>query len=283
MLGDVLGAELFPEATEAAVGRFSADLLCRDSSGRLVLVECMFGTTDHDHIGKLITYSAGLEAGVAVLIAEKFSDEHRSALDWLNRMSRSDFAFFGVILEAWRIGDSDPAPRLRVETRPDDWLRVVRSAASDNPNEQLYLRFWAELLPRLHEAQSGWSRVRTPSKWSIMTFPSARSDLLRYKPTFFSRPQPGCRVDAYINSPNVDPSHVFDWLHERRSEVESKFQGEIDWNRMDGSKACRISVSFPGDVRVSDEQRWAELIEWIVDAMNQAKSAFDPIIGSYPD
>ena len=93
ILGDVLGTELFPEAREAAIARYSADLLFRDSSDRIVVVENMFGPTNHDHLGKLITYSAGLDAGVAVLVAEEFRDEHRSALDWLNHISQNDFAF----------------------------------------------------------------------------------------------------------------------------------------------------------------------------------------------
>ena len=282
-LAEALGTELFPQAMEAQVGRFNADLLFRDSSDRLILVECMFGSTDHDHIGKLITYSAGLDAGVAVLIAEEFRDEHRSALDWLNRMSRSDFAFFGVILEAWRIGDSGPAPRLRVDTKPDNWSRLVRSAASDTPTAQLYRRFWGELLPQLHKAEPQWSRVVTPAKENLMSFGSARSDLFRYNPTFCARPRRGCRIDVYIYSLNVDASDVFDWLHERRSEIEAELDQEVDWDRMGESRGCCISVYFPDELRVSDEHRWLELIRWIVETIGQLKSTFDPIIGSYPD
>ena len=283
ILGDVLGTELFPQAMEAQVGRYSADLLFRDSSDRLVLVECMYGATDHDHIGKLITYSAGFDPGVAVLIAEEFRDEHRSALDWLNRESRSDFAFFGLILEAWRIGNSDPAPRLRVDTQPDNWSRMVRSAASESPTAQLYRRFWGELLPHLHQAQPHWSRVVTPAKDSVMSFGSARSDLFKYNPTFFAKPRHGCRVDAYIYSRNVEPSDVFDWLYERKSEIEAEIDQEVEWDRMDGNRGSRISVYFPNEVRVAEEYRWAEIIGWIVDTMSQAKEAFDPVIGSYPD
>ena len=47
ILGDLLGTELFPEDREAAVGRYSADLLFRDNSERVVVVENMFGPTDH--------------------------------------------------------------------------------------------------------------------------------------------------------------------------------------------------------------------------------------------
>ena len=107
LLGEALGMDLLHEETEAAVGRYSADLVFREvSTDRLVVVENLFGPSDHDHLGKLIVYAAGLEAGYAVLLAPEFRDEHRAALDWLNSISAEDFGFFGVVLEAWRIGDS---------------------------------------------------------------------------------------------------------------------------------------------------------------------------------
>ena len=286
ILGDVLGTELFPEDREAAVGRYSADLLFRDNSDRVVVVENMFGPTDHDHLGKLITYSAGLGAGVAVLVAEEFRDEHRSALDWLNHISQNDFAFFGVILEAWRIGDSNPAPRLRVDTQPDNWSRAVRSTAGgDSPTAQAYRRFWGRFLPRLHEAQQArpkWSRVSTPSKGNWMSFGSARSELLRYNPAFCATPRRGCRVEAYLDSTDVDPSDVFDWLHERRQDIDEAVSQPVEWDRLDGRRACRIAVYFPDEVRVSDEHRWAELVEWMVPTICDLKVAFDPVIEGYP-
>ena len=281
LLGEVLGTELFPEGRERRVGRYSADLMFRDSSDRLVVVENMFGATDHDHLGKLITYSAGLDAGIAVLVAEEFRDEHRSALDWLNRISLNDFAFFGVVLEAWRIGDSDPAPRLRVDTKPDDWSRTVRSAG-DSERAQTYRRFWGEFLPRLHEAHPDWSRVRTPSKDHWMSFGSARSDLYRYNPAFGAALRGTCRVELYVDSPTITPSDVFDWLFERREKIEAEVPQEIDWDRLDGNRACRIAVYFRDEVRVTEEHRWPELIDWFVETLGQLKAAFDPVIRDYP-
>ena len=286
ILGDLLGAELFSKDSEVAVGRYSADLLFSDSTGRIVVVENMFGPTDHDHLGKLITYSAGLDAGVAALIAEEFRDEHRSALDWLNHISQNDFAFFGVIIEAWRIGNSDPAPQLRVDTQPDNWSRAVRSTASgDSPIAELYRRFWGRFLPRLHEARQTrpkWSRVSTPSKRHRMSFGSARSELLRYDPCFCASPKRGCRVEAYLDSTWVDPSEVFDWLHERRKYIEGAIDQPVDWDRLDDKRACRISVYFPDEVRVGDEDRWADIIEWMVPTLCDLKDAIDPVIERYP-
>ena len=286
VLGDILGTELFSEDREATVGRYSADLLFRDSSDRIVVVENMFGPTDHDHLGKLITYSAGLDAGVAVLVAEEFRDEHRSALDWLNHISQNDFAFFGVILEAWRIGDSNPAPRLRVDTQPDGWSRAVRAASSgDSPTAQAYRRFWSLFLPRLHKAEharSKWSRVSTPSKRHWMSFGSARSELLKYNPLFCREPRRGCRIEAYLDSPVVDPSEVFDWLNGRRGDIDGAVNQPVEWDRLDGSRACRISIYFPDEVRVTDEHRWPELVDWMVPTLCALKDAVDPVIEVYP-
>lgn len=288
ILGDLLGTELFPVDREATVGRYSADLLFRDSSDRVVVVENMYGATDHDHLGKLITYSAGLEAGVAVLLAEKFHDEHRSALDWLNHISQNDFAFFGVILEAWRIGDSNPAPRLRIDTQPDNWSRTVRSAASsDSPSARAYRRFWSQFLPRLHEAPRArprWSRISTPSKGNWMSFGSARSELLRYNPSFCAIPRRGCRVEAYLDSTQVDPNEVFDWLHDKREDIDRAINQPVEWDRLDAKRACRISVYFPGEdeVRVSDEERWPDLLDWMVPVLCDLKDAIDPVIEGYP-
>ena len=53
LLGEALGMDLLHEQTEAAVGRYSADLVFREASrDELVVVENMFGPTDHDHLGK---------------------------------------------------------------------------------------------------------------------------------------------------------------------------------------------------------------------------------------
>ncbi len=55
--------------------------------------------TDHDHVGKLITYGAGLDSHLVVLLADRFRPEHRTALTWLNTISEDGFGFFGLALE----------------------------------------------------------------------------------------------------------------------------------------------------------------------------------------
>ena len=127
-LGEALGLTLEPHGTEQAVGGFSADILCRRLDGgsddeSWVVIENQFGRTDHDHLGKLLTYTAGLNAQTVVWIAEEFRDEHRAALDLLNASTSREYAYFGVEIELLKIDGSRPAPRFNIVVQPNDWAK----------------------------------------------------------------------------------------------------------------------------------------------------------------
>ncbi len=137
-----LGIELAVEDTEVFVGPYSADILARDTaSGNYIVIENQLGKTNHDHLGKAITYGAALNAAAIVWIASDFSDEHKKGLDWLNDNSSGDVAFFGVRLELWRINESPPAVRLNVISRPTEvspaWRQLWRFAETTLRNQEI--------------------------------------------------------------------------------------------------------------------------------------------------
>jgi hypothetical protein len=127
LLGGHLGLSLRLKEREAAVGRYSLDLLLEDAQGRTVIVENQFGQTDHDHLGKLLTYCAGTEADVVVWIAESLTEEHVAALEWLNDNTVARAGFFGVELGLLKVDDSRPAPSFSVVVQPNEWKKRVRS------------------------------------------------------------------------------------------------------------------------------------------------------------
>ena len=106
LLGETLGLELELEAQEINVGDFRADILCKNEDDSWVVIENQFEKTDHDHLGKILTYAAGLDARTVVWIAEEFREEHRAALDRLNETTDERFHYFGIEIKAWKIGDS---------------------------------------------------------------------------------------------------------------------------------------------------------------------------------
>src|SRR6476660_4909533 len=131
LLGQAIGIELELEAQEKFVGPFRADILCKDvGSSQWVLIENQLERTDHIHLGQLLTYAAGLNAVTIVWIAERFTEEHRAALDWLNERTDEKINLFGLEIELWRIADSPIAPKFNVISQPNDWSRTVQQAAA---------------------------------------------------------------------------------------------------------------------------------------------------------
>ena len=136
LLAEALGlGQLEDVQTEVPVGDFRLDLLARDTqTDTLVAVENQFWGGDHRHLGQLLTYAAGVSSQaskrqVFVWIAEEIKDEHRNALDWLNRVTEPNVGFFGVVLELWRIGASPFAPRFNIVSRPNDWQKKLAQDA----------------------------------------------------------------------------------------------------------------------------------------------------------
>ena len=151
LLGDTLGLTLELHKKEQAVGDFSADILCRRSGGDTdaeswVVIENQYGVSDHDHLGKLLTYAAGLKARTVVWIAEEFRDEHRAALELLNTSSAREYAYFGIEIKLLKIDQSRPAPQFNVVVQPNDWAKTLQEEQEGglSSTRQLQLDFWRE-------------------------------------------------------------------------------------------------------------------------------------------
>ena len=284
LLSEALGMDLELEGKEMAVGRFSADLVYRDlGSDSRVVVENMIAETDHDHVGKLITYGAGLDANYVVLLAECFRPEHRTALTWLNTISEDGFGFFGLALEVFRIEDSNPAPSLRTVVQPDDWHRTVKSAKNQlTESEQSYLGFWSEFLPDFHKAHPGWSKATKAQRFSSASFPSGRSDV-RVNAAFCHPDEYRLRAEIYIDGGDAESNlNLFNELHAHKIRIEDEIGEELDWDPLTDTRAARISLYFPETIRVRERDRWPEAREWLIEALGRMRQAFGPVLEKLP-
>ena len=152
-VSDAIGIPLELVATEAAVERFSADILARDRDGGLALIENQLEVSDHTHLGQILTYLAGLEARTVVWVARDFEEAHLSAVRWLNENTPVDFSFFAVRVSVARIGDSLPVPIFEVMERQSDWDEEVRAVAQPSrkdlsPQGSFNRDFWTHYAER---------------------------------------------------------------------------------------------------------------------------------------
>lgn len=172
-LGSVLGLDLELQETEAKVGPFNVDVLAKEvDSDRNVVIENQLEDTNHDHLGKVLTYAAGYNADVMVWVVKKFRDEHRQAIDWLNQRTDEDTHFYGVVVRAVKIGQSDPAYVFELAAQPNQARKNVKSVSSSvRPikDGEKYREFFQGVVDRLREEQVTYNTWGARKPWQSFT------------------------------------------------------------------------------------------------------------------
>src|SRR5690625_4684727 len=219
-LGEALGLELELVKREASVGTYSLDILAKDlSTSHDVVIENQFNRTDHDHLGKLLTYAAGHDASIIIWIAEEFSDEHRQAIDWLNQRTDNRSLFFGVMLELLKIDDSKPAYNFKLVASPNNWQKdQKRQAAAGNitVRGEKYRKYFQNLIDELRTAHRFTAaNIGQPQNW--YSFSSGVTGIT-YGANFTNRQ---ARTELYIDlGEQKKNEYVFDELQKKRTELE---------------------------------------------------------------
>lgn len=273
-LSEALGIDLELEQAEHPVGPFKLDLVGRDLTNDAVLmVENQLEITDHNHLGQVLTYAAGTGASTVVWIATTFREEHRQALSWLNEETSSDTHFFGIELQAVRIGGSDPAPLLNVVAQPNDWQKQVKTATeagSLSGKAQYYVDFWRKYLARIVAERPGWTQrkadVAVTTNWLDMPSPVSGSRIS------CSFGWSGLKHELYIDS--GDPyanSELLAVLEDQKDLLEAEYGRPLQFEALEGKIACRIAEYKEGAVEVVDDHD--EFVAWFIDAGDRLRRA----------
>ncbi|MCH8969992.1 MAG: DUF4268 domain-containing protein [Planctomycetes bacterium] len=267
-LGEAIGLELELVEREADVGGFSLDLLAKDLGRNAnVVIENQLATTDHDHLGKLITYASGYDADVVIWVSTEIREEHRQALDWLNQRTGSNTNFFAVVVEVIRIGESKPALQFRVVVSPNEWQKSEKTISEKS---ELYRQYFQGLLDELRETHSFTSaRKGQPQNW--YSFSSGNKQFV-YGHSFAAGNR--VRAEVYIDSGDVDENNdLFDRLHADRELIESEFGDPLEWERLDSKRASRIAIYRSGSIEGSSEDL-QEIHDWAIQNLLQFKKVF---------
>lgn len=274
VLGDALKVKLESIGNEVSVGSFSADLMARDGNGRIFVIENQLTKSDHDHLGKLLTYMVGLEARAAIWIVSAVRPEHAAVINRLNKSSEGDY--YLVVLEAVRIGGSEPAPLLTLIAGPTPETKAYGVTISEiAEQEKRFISFWTGFLERMN-AKSPLFRNISPSKGYWMGCTYGRSGVTLNAVLLKER----ARVELYIyidSETGLPNKRFFDELHNHRVEVEKTFGAPLVWERLESSRASRISAVLKGGGYGSEVEKWQVLQDALVDLTIKFEAALNPL------
>ena len=266
-LGEALGISLELEAQEQYVGPFRADLLCKNTvDDHWVLIENQLARTDHTHLGQLMTYAAGLKAVTIIWIAERFTSEHRAALDWLNDITGDDFQFFGVEIEAWRIGESAVAPRFSVVSKPNDWTKSVQKGANTvdlTDVKKLQLEFWSAFREWMEQHSSVRCQKPLPQHWTTHPIGRAGFHLSSIASTSDSESNEasGGELRVELVASNVNTKQLFPLLEADRTAIEAALGTTLTWRNEPDTKSAKTYVRR--SVELANRESWPDYFKWL--------------------
>jgi len=274
ILNDSLDLNLITADREQAAGSFSIDLVAEDEDGITYVIENQLEKSDHDHLGKLITYLTARSARAAIWIVSEPRPEHVAAMSWLNESLNADF--YLVKVEAVRIGDSPAAPLLTLIVGPSAEAKETGRAKQElSERHEIRKRWWTALVAhpeaRLH------AHI-TPGIGTWLGVSSGTPGLGYW----YSVTKTNCTAELYIDlgkGASEQNKQIFDRLQETQASIDASISLPVSWERLDDRRSCRIRLNLPGGYR-SPEEEWPTIQSRQITAMNELEQALRPFLKS---
>ena len=267
-LGEALGIELETVERESRVGGGYLDILATDvRSGSPVAIENQLGNSDDNHLGRLLIYAARTDADVVVWIARDFEEAHWLVLNWLNDRTGIQTRFFGVVIEAWKIGGSRPAPYFRVVSAPRDWRKV--SITRSKPR-------YRDFRTGLEEELRSTSLPLQPGKdhsnpWLAINHVRGLNYSIDFRHDIFFSFQLDTRGGQRLEW----CYEAFDRLQRNKEAIESEL-GELIWRRKWQNTRGSTIMSYYSGTFSSPRSSWPEIYEWVVERYRRFREVFEP-------
>ena len=274
ILGEEIGVDIKLIQPEAKVGSFSLDILAEETNtGNKIIIENQLETTDHTHLGQLITYASGVNAQMIIWIVNDAREEHQRAVEWLNEHTDDNLNFFLVRMELWKIDNSSPAPKFHVLEQPNEWAKAVRSTTSTGELTETkvkQLEFWNQFKEYI---KSSGSKLRvqkaSPQHWLNISIGTSHAHITL---TVNTREEyVGCEV--YIDTKSRDPKWIFNELYKSKEAIEAEIGQPIEWKELMDRKVSRILMTRPANL--DDEKQWQIYFKW----MKEMAEKFHKIFG----
>lgn len=270
LLDDEIGLTLMDINKEVYIGSYRCDLVAKDeTTGQIVIIENQLEATNHDHLGKIITYAAGLDAKTIIWIVKEAREEHKAAIEWLNNNSSEEIGFFLIELHAYKINDSLPAPMFKVVEKPNNFTKTSKQNYSDkelNRSQNERLMFWEEFNTVIVAKGKPFSvRKPTTDHWYDVAIGTSEAHLA----INLVNKENKIVLELYI----LDNKKLFDHLYEDKEKIESTLQMSFSWERLDGKKASRIKHDVLG-LDFSDHSNYPQLMDECIEKILKMRDVF---------
>ena len=270
MLSNKVGLTLTDINKEVFVGSYRCDLVAKDETTEIkVIIENQLETTNHDHLGKIITYASGLDANVVIWIVKEAREEHRSAIEWLNNKTTTDISFFLIEIRAFRIGDSLPAPQFVVVEKPNDFVKVTNVGVDNGELSKAQserFNFWNKFNEIVASRNKPFNiRKATTDHWYNVALGTSEAHI---SITLVNKTN-SIGIEVYIN----DNKELFDKLYSESESIQNELGFYMDWQRLDDKKASRI-IYYIGGLDFNNHENYDELINKVIDKVIAIRDAF---------
>jgi hypothetical protein len=275
VLAEQLGIEIEPIGTEVSVGRFKIDILAREpNTNEQIIIENQLEPTNHDHLGKVITYAAGLDARYLIWIVKDVLPEHLKAIEWLNEHLDEEIRCFLIRIEVWRIGDSKPAPRFEIISVKNDWVASLIKTTTTSGFSPLKLRqqeFWIEFCDYVKKKDPSMKLHKpAPQHWLNFSMGNSIAHIALTINTQKNRFGTG----LYISDNKV----LFSYLKDNEDELKNQLGNDLDW--FEANVASGMNLYYEVD-DVFSENRKEEYFDWLLSKVKTFKKVLSPYIQDF--
>ena len=273
LLSDTVGIDITVDGTESDVEDFSVDIYASETgTDRKIIIENQLEDTNHDHLGKLITYASGKGADIVIWIVKHAREEHKAEIEWLNNHTDDKIGFFLCEIKLFQIGNSCIAPTFSIIERPNDWAKEIKSAVSSNPTQQKRFEYW-QAFNNYAFNNTDFSKAfnkRKPSTdhWMYLSIGSSTCKIGISQ----IQKRSSITIELYIN----DDKDLFRMLLSHKNEIETDMGISLDWRELPERKASRIIVEKT--VELENKNKWNEQFAYITDICLKMKKAFKKLI-----
>ena len=275
ILKEVIGLEIINPEVEQSTGSFNVDITAEDASGNIIVIENQLEKSNHDHLGKIITYLTSFEAKVAIWIVAEPRQEHINAVSWLNESTEADF--YLIKIEGIKIGSSAPAPLLTKIVGPSEEAKTIgKTKQEKSDRHKLRFRFWDGLLEFSKDKHKLFSSI-SPTHYNWI----GTSSGLRGVTYSYWLKKDAISIKIYIDrGKEADDENlaIFNELLTKKDRIEEKFGEPLEWEEMETARACIIKKDYNIGGWQTPEEEWEPIYEAIVDAMIRLEKATKPEI-----